>query len=348
MFKLAIMGTQMALMATALGAELRLDKDGSMSNVPVHHQGNLGTCYAHAASQATDAYIHTFSRGNQNWHTSTTMLGTEYRDNFITHIFGKNGDIEGGYVCTSYRRSIKKNGACDESTIEGLLDKMYTGTQRSYRVARIFTDLTLSFNQTKKLSRDLGEAAYSQGADKLLAALTQTGALAAELPSAEEVARALHSRTNLQFAHKFFGHLCQHTPRVRLNDTKCRNHHLWLRGKRGLTKLIKEVRARLSKKNAQPVMISYCGNVLSQGRKYRGLGNTLLDPFKTATCGYHASAIIGVREQGNTTQLLVRNSWGEGCSGYSPDWQCDKGNLWLDAEVLAKNMTDYHLLEGKR
>ena len=119
-------------------------------------------------------------------------------------------------------------------------------------------------------------------------------------------------------------------------------------GKTRVTKLIQDIGSHLKKENAQPIMISYCGNVLEKGRKYRGLGNTILDPIKTFSCGYHASAIIGIREKDKITQFLLRNSWGESCFGYSRDWECDKGNLWLDAEVLARNMTDYHLLRSKR
>ncbi|MBI2522501.1 MAG: hypothetical protein HYV97_18925 [Bdellovibrio sp.] len=348
LLKLAVLCMQIVLTPTAIAIEMRLDQGGSMSNIPVHNQGNLGTCYAHAASQATDAYIHTFTKGNEDWHTSTTMLGTEYRDNFLTHILGRNGDIEGGYVCTSFRRSIKKHGACDESTIEGMLDRMYPTYSSPNRVAKLFRDLTSRFVQTRYAARSSGDTAYLQGALELIKTLAQAGALPAELPSTDEIAQDLHSRTNLQFARKFFGHLCNHTPRVRIDNVKCRNHHLWLRGKRGLEQLIKKVSTNLKLKKAQPVMISYCGQVLEKGRKYRGLGNTLLDPFKTASCGYHASVIIGLRVQNKIPQFLVRNSWGEGCDGYSRDWECDKGNLWLDAEVLAKNMTDYHLLQTKR
>ncbi|MEK6624642.1 MAG: hypothetical protein AABY86_06730, partial [Bdellovibrionota bacterium] len=260
LFKLVIMCTQFTLIPTAIGADFRLDQGGSMSNIPVHNQGNLGTCYAHAVSQATDAYIHTFARGNEAWHTSTTMLGTEYRDTFLTHVFAKNSDIEGGLVCASFRRAIKKHGACAESSIEGLLERMYTGNPSSYRVARLFNDLTFRFNETHKASRQLGDSAYQQGATQLLVTLIQAGALAAELPTIDEVALALRARTNLQFAHKFFGHLCKSTPRIKMANTKCKNQHIWLRGKRGLQKLIQDIGSHLKKENAQPIMISYCGN----------------------------------------------------------------------------------------
>ncbi len=350
LLKLLICLTQFNLIPSALGDELRLDQGGkSMSNVPVHNQGDLGTCYAHTAAQGTDAFIHTYAKDNGNWHTSTTMLGTEYRDTFFTRIFAIDGNIEGGLVCGSFRRSIKKKGACAESNIEGMLDRMYSNVNPAYRVNRLFKDLTKSFEDTKKLARKVGENAYPQGAGILLQALMLEGGIASELPSADELAVALKARTNLQFAHTFFTHLCE-GPRVHVANAKCRDHHLWLRGKRGLQKLIKDVQISLKKKNAQPVMMSYCGDVLVKGRTYRGLGNAILDPIKTGLCGYHASAIIGLREKDHTTQFLVRNSWGTGCYGYSADWDCENGNLWLDAEVLARNMTDYHQMvnTGKR
>ena len=185
LFKLVIMCTQFTLIPTAIGADFRLDQGGSMSNIPVHNQGNLGILCPRRISGDRCLHSH-LRRGNEAWHTSTTMLGTEYRDTFLTHVFAKNSDIEGGLVCASFRRAIKNMAPVLKVLSKRLLERMYTGNPSSYRVARLFNDLTFRFNETHKASRQLGDSAYQQGATQLLVTPYRQGALAAELPTIDE------------------------------------------------------------------------------------------------------------------------------------------------------------------
>jgi hypothetical protein len=87
----------------------------------------------------------------------------------------------------------------------------------------------------------------------------------------------------------------------------------------------------------QPVGIEYCSKVLTAGKKYDGL-NFLGIP--SGDCGGHASLIIGRRRVGKSCQLLVRNSWGTSCNAYSNDFECENGNIWVDENILKKNLMD--------
>jgi aminopeptidase C len=68
----------------------------------------------------------------------------------------------------------------------------------------------------------------------------------------------------------------------------------------------------------------------------------------------HASLIIGRRRDPKTgvCQYRVRNSYGADCVGkngkskYSPDWQCDAGNIWVDEDELMKNTVGVSYLKA--
>ena len=161
------------------------------------------------------------------------MLGTEYRDTFLTHVFAKNSDIEGGLVCASFRRAIKNMAPVLKVLSKRLLERMYTGNPSSYRVARLFNDLTFRFNETHKASRQLGDSAYQQGATQLLVTPYRQGALAAELPTIDEGARpSEHAPISNSLIN--FSPFMQEYAQNKLANTKCKNQHIWLRGKRGL------------------------------------------------------------------------------------------------------------------
>jgi hypothetical protein len=54
----------------------------------------------------------------------------------------------------------------------------------------------------------------------------------------------------------------------------------------------------------------------------------------------HTSTLVGRRwnEQNNQCEYLVRNSAGENCQKYDPDYECDKGNIWVPQKYLHKSL----------
>jgi hypothetical protein len=54
-------------------------------------------------------------------------------------------------------------------------------------------------------------------------------------------------------------------------------------------------------------------------------------------CTLHTGIMVGRRR--NATggcDVLIRNSWGASCSGY--DWNCERGQVWVDEDRLLDNM----------
>ncbi len=107
--------------------------------------------------------------------------------------------------------------------------------------------------------------------------------------------------------------------------------------------MTKDISQRLLESNL-PVGISYCANFLFKGKRYKkfshkGSTNTMA----LEKCSGHASIVIGSRKNRKTNkcELLIRNSWGETCSPYSKDWECEKGQIWVDEETIDYNLKYY-------
>ncbi|MBF0205692.1 MAG: hypothetical protein HQK53_02275 [Oligoflexia bacterium] len=88
--------------------------------------------------------------------------------------------------------------------------------------------------------------------------------------------------------------------------------------------------------NTLPIGISYHAGLLRNGRNYDNS-----TPGNANIIDGHASLIIGRRNIAGRCQYLVRNSWGEDCSTMriSQDFECDRGNIWVDRDTLVRNIT---------
>jgi hypothetical protein len=91
-----------------------------------------------------------------------------------------------------------------------------------------------------------------------------------------------------------------------------------------------------------PIGISYCASVLKEGRKYTSRQSN------DASCGSHASLIIGRRRNSKTQrcEYAIRNSWGK-ATNYHPDWtvEAEKGLVWVDGEVLGRSTFGVQVME---
>lgn len=134
---------------------------------------------------------------------------------------------------------------------------------------------------------------------------------------------------------------------------------------------MKFIKLKFKDETSLPVGISYCSSILRDGNSFQGkdmkqFGRCLADK-NGRPGGSHASVLIGVRKnpKNGETDLLVRNSWGKTCVSeskkltlpleirqkfqskwfppadgsegkpmYSSDWECDEGNIWINAKKL--------------
>jgi len=108
----------------------------------------------------------------------------------------------------------------------------------------------------------------------------------------------------------------------------------------------------LDRPNAQPIGVSYCMEIL----KTAGFVGLNKINIPTKECGLHASVIIGKRTRNNRCEFLLKNTWGEDCSGYSSKWECELGagiinprnkkpnrsfGIWIDSEELSRNIIQF-------
>jgi len=100
------------------------------------------------------------------------------------------------------------------------------------------------------------------------------------------------------------------------------------------------VKEQLSEPKPVPVPLTICFALLrfNSNQSIRQLSDIALYQRE---CEKHAILVIGRRtvrnENSSRCEFLVRNSYGEKCSRNEPGRTCDRGDYWIDAELLEKN-----------
>ncbi len=123
-----------------------------------------------------------------------------------------------------------------------------------------------------------------------------------------------------------------------LNEQRCKNKKVKLNYSDYL-RVDKEVSSKYKKEDLissidqqfdrkQPSLIGYDTGFLFQDRKFSP----------------HAVVVVGRRynKELKKCEFLIRNSWGESCSGYAGKYtkasHCDKGNIWIAREEMHRNI----------
>ncbi len=302
----------------------------SFNNIPVVAQGSFKICNAITVQQATDYHLHSQNIKSNNYLSSTLMIAIEYKDTPIRRILGLETSLDGGKICKTFKKSIYKYGSCPVEVIDNHFNN-YSGQS------------TLKFNSFKSAFRDLGRIFTKFKQNKKQSThihsdhinIIQTFLMTLKLtqPISElQVTNALLSKNKVTFLRNLLSPYCK-TQRTFIKSTRCKKKIIYFKNKSGRKHYIKKIKRKLS---SQPVMISYCSNFLIEGKQ-----------FNKRDCGYHASLIIGHRLVNHKDEFLIRNSWGTDCSKYHSDWKCTSGNIWVDADILIKNTTDYNFFKTK-
>lgn len=94
-----------------------------------------------------------------------------------------------------------------------------------------------------------------------------------------------------------------------------------------------KLRDLLTRPNALPIAIAFCGAVFKDGPDY--VNRSILE----GACHAHWSLVIGMRENAQgKCEVLLRNSHGPGTGRYSDAWPLDRNDPWLDAETLNRSI----------
>jgi hypothetical protein len=334
--------------------EIRLDSPGgSMEHVEVHNQGGIGACYAHVAAQIYDAWR--FSHGDRRYglQSSGFELNQRYK------IYRDDDDIDAGRLEEVFP-TLNQEGSCAQAQMNALF-KHLTVDQYATRVMGIYYGKHASYRKKIKGYRDRFEHSIDhqpldQDETRVdLRPVFYAGdqALKRRLlwEGIQELIRLNQNELKNPIPNETFSRLepgsdtvsvfetlhlvrCPRRDRITLQDRLEFAHSSFHDFPYFMRDPIETVHDELDRgiREALPVGIGYYSSVLKLGRSF------LTEPPSARETARHASLIIGRRTHPQTfeRQLLIRNSWGKSCSGYSKDWECDKnaGSVWVDEAVL--------------
>ena len=337
---------------------VQLDRPGGpMSFIPVHNQGNIGICYAETAAQLIDSYR--FSHGDLAHDRLTSGLQAALAMSETT----QRKVVDSGQVCPVVQH-ILETGSCD---IRAVLD-FHKITRKTFmaQVSKIHADYQ-SFLRKENPSDRPDESLFNEGSgfetgyykqnqktnevtDGLNRFLVKSGLLSTAIPSRSDLAQLLAEKNVMVFIEGILSPSCKNVAKSKTPAVShlppCRNLTVTTGG--GPDQLVRVIHAQLDQAVPQPVGIDYCSDLLMKGRSFRGIISMGRGPKCSGrdSGGWHASLIIGKRiNAGNKMhQFRIRNSWGTHCHRrnrrrlYSPDWECDHGNIWVDEESLKRSL----------
>jgi hypothetical protein len=329
-------------------SEVRLDaKGGTMEHVPVVDQGDFSFCFAAVSAERDDAYRISHG-GDPHFHASMieAAIGNEYsgRGGSIMHA------VEGGGGQCDVADYFKKKGTCSQGVFDrsdNTLSADMAFLAKSYDIQDEDKnqDQPDSCGKPKKRhdtfseAKELLESQACKEAEAIKSQLAQTKNDLMDVLSS--VSQRAEARVLAQLPDA-----CTAAGRASSGFSSCEDTFV-LPGQMKYTKRV--ISRYLSSKHVQPFEISYCSTVLTAGKNYVGLNDRAEKPedFQKCDCGSHASLVIGKRPNPKTgkCEFLIQNSWGTDCSAYSKDWKCDHGKIWVNADVLSKNIQTYSYLK---
>ena len=322
-------------------SELRLDgPGGSMHGLPVYSQIGA-TCYAYAVANAIDA-----------WRNSKAPLLPEERTNPFELAVG-NGQlahgqlrledtVSGGGFCPVVRYA-RLEGVCTQRVLPLQVDRDAEDADAEDAGIEKLGNIIRGINAVQEKYRALScSDKRGVSGDELVSLLTQKlqtyGLAPGRLPESDGLKSALRKSTQRFQRAVLTDPFCDGLRTPLELTPRCHQEATVLESP---ARIISKIDQRLADVRSQPVGIAYCSKVLRKGRNYRGFSHRLLD-FNFVdmdACGGHVSLVTGKRIHSETGRLefLIHNSWGHGCKRYSSDWECRRGKIWIDAQVLAEN-----------
>jgi len=327
----------------------------AMEHVGVRDQTSEAHCYAEVAAQMVDAWRFTHGDTHYAHQTSGYALALEASLNlFETGISRPDGTVSGGDVCRAVT-SARNTGSCDrravlEHLIEGRIDRtvdILRGYYDEYHAWRDSRSATLA--GIEAMTRG-GASPGQEIACQLYTEILDRRIDSELRPSLDAILQLLDEENPLDYLQGMMTQACQAPHVIRLSRLpSCTNLPTLS------ASMANGAVARSLQSQRQPVAISYCSSVLSGGRGTETGAYGLLPAIARVplpSCYPHVSLVIGQRRNPTTRrcQFLVRNSWGDSCLGtgpasgrssaqYSSDWQCEGGNIWVDADVLSQNIS---------
>lgn len=314
-----------------------------IDQVPVLHQGQQGTCFAHSASTLVD-YVRKVRSSPQYPVFGSPLMGAiDYHLNSAADQATNCRDpFNAGFTCETFNLTMKK-GFCASAQIEEAIKRSYSPTGRARKVSwyhawsrkNEFVVQTESFkvepdDKVLEYLEVIGELYKKKDwvrlrelHQKLRASGKDQDQVCSIDPAKEDLSfTLLRASPNLEsFYAAYFEPLCSREPAT--FQATCTERS------QGITE--SHVDTLLGK--GYPVGIYYCSALLGNSA-YRSPATPIT---KDPQCQPHASLIVGTAiDSKGSCAYVVRNSWGTGCSFYDKKYDCKDGHIYIPKEKLLK------------
>lgn len=310
LFGLSIFLT-MTLSAAAFGADERHCTSVDMREAlgPNRDQGNMGWCYANTTADLLSYRFRDELRGER--------VSSGYIALAFNHTYFQQPNSEGGNVWLAAYMA-QREGVCLEDVEEKILSSGPRFKLKQKLSGLLY--LKQHFDETDGQSLDGDLAKYYGKYDSALLTMPRG-----------DLRRLFKFSSRHNVAKKFADYMCrgQKVFPDKVTNTYVDSRWLYLGSTRPL---LLQIHHQLDLANI--IGINYYADFFDY------------DNAPKTPEGRHASSIVGRRwnKEKKTCELLIRNSWGDRCTGYKAaslkePGVCDKGNIWVSEKVLGKYLT---------
>lgn len=309
--------------APLCGTEVRLDRPGgTMYGVKARDQGQVGDCFAQAAS----TYMRALQQQAGVAHPiepSATALAAGIAAEKHYNIFAKGGD-----PCSALAYA-KKNGVCPAEAVENKNNEVNESLVRKFNESsQLGETLKQSYDSLAHVGSKREPKKSCLMPNPVLQEIPDRALMSALISESCDVGPVLQKvlqnckASNLKNPLEGLDLSCRPYPDTRQASRQVSANEY--------TDKLKEI---LNRPHALPAMIGFCSTILTRGKNQAG--GTSKD-----SCGAHAAVVMGYRECDH--KILLRNSWGTECDHYPEELQSDcepgTGNIWVDEKKLGENM----------
>lgn len=308
-----------------------------MAQVKVLDQGRTNTCYAHTGSVMIDAWLHSHG-GDKKKQTNPYVAAMLTNHNFQATTLSNFSCDAIYHIQRMGSCNMNQNSPTKKDEIRVLLNElsqlhinvpMFRGSE-SVKVQKDYLE------RTKQEAYEL----YCKIKGVIPSVVENK-----ELIDLMHITRTLNKSTYIERLTQL---MCEkNITRIKPIASCNSDRRVWHGGDAKSRDYKNKLHRLLEKPNAQPIGVGYCGDLLDQGKNFRGYTRGLLGltSINIKDCGMHESVVIGRKKINGKCHYKIRNSWGTHAS-YHKDWQNNRdGNVWVDEDTLTHNMGSMSYLE---
>jgi hypothetical protein len=335
-----------------------------LRNMPNYNQGNTGICYAYSAIQLVDYWRLTHRPRITKDIMLSSPLYTAYitkKNHFLSRVAGKFSPQEGTPldigIGSGAIDAIRKEGMCREDVVQESISQFAKKFSLPSRSVIEVLHGAYSHWYTKKKSLKFYQSWKPEYTKEITNAwspywckMTPSNATCKGVNKfIDFIINKFRQGKYMEIYDEIFS-LCKKPESIILPTKKIPPAKAYTWKSQNFYK--KKIIERLDRKKPQPLIISYCADILYDD-KHDGL--LKINAPKPGKCMQHLSIIAGKRTRNGKCQFFLKNTWGENCdSEYSDKWKCATGKgfnkrsifgMWLDADDLSRNIYEVTYLD---